>query len=76
VWGLWHGLGLFAHKVWSDRTRAAYLDLKNRPGRLRLWTWVGVVLTFHFVALGWVWFALPDVTQAAAVIGRLFGVGW
>jgi D-alanyl-lipoteichoic acid acyltransferase DltB (MBOAT superfamily) len=33
-----------------------------------------VLLTFHFVLLGWVWFALPETGQAVAVFQRLFGL--
>ncbi len=75
VWGVWHGLGLFAHKLWSDRTRRWYLRLNAHPRRKAAWTLVGVLLTFHFVALGWVWFALPLET-AARVFPRLLGLGW
>jgi D-alanyl-lipoteichoic acid acyltransferase DltB (MBOAT superfamily) len=74
IWGLWHGLGLFAHKVWSDRTRKRYLALKQHPRRERAWHIAGVLLTFHFVTLGWVWFALADVGQAWDVLLRLLGL--
>jgi D-alanyl-lipoteichoic acid acyltransferase DltB (MBOAT superfamily) len=76
IWGLWHGLGLFAHKVWSDRTRAWFMALQTRPGQRRAWTVAGVLITFHFVALSWVWFAVPDFNLAARVLLRLFGLGW
>lgn len=75
IWGLWHGLGLFAHKVWSDHTRVQYMRLAGRPRIRMLWHVAGVVMTFHFVALGWVWFALPDTQAALAVFARLFGIG-
>ena len=74
VWGLWHGLALFLHKVWSDRTRKWYRQLGERPRWKQVYTLGGVVLTFHYVALGWVWFALPDVTLAGSVLLRLLGV--
>lgn len=76
VWGLWHGLGLFVHKLWSDRTRKWYIGLREKPRLKTVWTLAGIVLTFHFVVLGWVWFALPDATLGAQVLGRLFGMGW
>ena len=76
VWGVWHGVGLFIHKVWSDRTRKRYMTLKAQPRLLRAWTIAGILLTFHFVALGWVWFALPDIGLAAKTFGRLFGIGF
>jgi alginate O-acetyltransferase complex protein AlgI len=76
IWGLWHGLGLFAHKLWSDRTRARYLRLKQQPQALQVWTLAGVLITFHFVVLSWVWFALSQPETAVTVFGRLWGVGW
>lgn len=76
IWGVWHALGLYAHKQWSDRTRVWVRGVQARPVRRRAWALWGWFLTFHFVALGWVWFALPDPAQSLRVIGRLFGVGW
>lgn len=75
AWGLWHGLGLFVHNRWADFTkpRAALLD--SRPRLKRAAHLLGVVATFHFVALGWVWFALPNLPLAVSVFTRLFGVG-
>lgn len=75
VWGAWHGLGLFMHKLWTDRTRTWYMSLKDKPRTKQAWTIAGVILTFHFVVLGWVWFALPDINTAFSVFIRLFGVG-
>ncbi|MBZ0292836.1 MAG: hypothetical protein K8L99_09775 [Anaerolineae bacterium] len=75
IWGAWHGLGLFLHKLWSDRTRRWYRGLNERPYLKQAYTVGGVILTFHFVALGWVWFALPDVGLAGSVFLRLFGLG-
>jgi D-alanyl-lipoteichoic acid acyltransferase DltB (MBOAT superfamily) len=74
VWGLWHGIGLFAHKLWSDRTRKWYIRLKQRPHLQHAWTIFGVLLTFHYVLLGWVWFALPDFDTALTTLHRLFGL--
>lgn len=71
VWGVWHGLGLFAHKLWSDRTRALYLALRERPRAARALEIAGVIVTFHYVALGWVWFALPDLGLGWDVMARL-----
>jgi alginate O-acetyltransferase complex protein AlgI len=75
IWGAWHGLGLFVHNRWADfmKPRAALLD--SRPRLKRLAQLAGVVVTFHFVALGWVWFVLPTPDLALGVFARLFGVG-
>ncbi|MBI1280191.1 MAG: hypothetical protein GC179_18835 [Anaerolineaceae bacterium] len=74
IWGVWHGVGLFAHKIWSDRTRSWYRGLKQRPSRQRIWYGVGTLLTFHFVLLGWVWFAMPDMSSALHFFGGLLGL--
>jgi D-alanyl-lipoteichoic acid acyltransferase DltB (MBOAT superfamily) len=74
VWGLWHGTGLFIHKVWSDRTRFYYIRLRDHPRLGQGVQIVGVILTFHFVVLGWIWFALPDMNVAWDVFLRVFGI--
>ncbi len=74
IWGVWHGLGLFVHKQWSDRTRKWVLSLKGKPLQKRAWTFFGWLLMFHFVVLGWVWFALPEVGQSLRVFAGLFGL--
>ena len=75
IWGIWHGVGLFVHKQWSDRTRKWYRSLNDQPRRKWAWTVVGWLITFHYVVLGWVWFALPTVDQSLHVFGGLFGIG-
>lgn len=74
VWGLWHGVGLFVHKMWSDRTRIYYMTLHERPMVKWAWTAAGWLVTFHFVVLGWVWFSLGDFATAVEVLGRLVGM--
>jgi alginate O-acetyltransferase complex protein AlgI len=76
VWGVWHGVGLFVHKQWSDRTRKWTRGLSARPSQKRAWTAFSWFATFQFVMIGWVWFLLPDVQQAAQTVLRLFGLGW
>jgi D-alanyl-lipoteichoic acid acyltransferase DltB (MBOAT superfamily) len=34
----------------------------------------GALLTFHFVAVGWVWFALSSTSDALLVLRRLVGL--
>jgi D-alanyl-lipoteichoic acid acyltransferase DltB (MBOAT superfamily) len=74
LWGLWHGLGQFAQNRWSEAVRARAAALQAQP----LWGTVmpaaNVLLTFHYVALGWVWFALPAPHISLLVLQRLFGL--
>ncbi|MEM6284683.1 MAG: MBOAT family O-acyltransferase, partial [Chloroflexota bacterium] len=74
IWGLWHGVALFVHKQYTDRTRKWYRTLKDKPWQSRAVEGVGWFITFHYVVLGWVWFALPTPSDSVQVIGRLFGL--
>ena len=80
IWGIWHGLGLFLHNRWLDFRRARQArDAAAQPEKpqpaapRREWTWLGTFLTFNYVALGWIWFALPLPAQSWAVLLKLFG---
>ena len=73
-WGLWHGLGLFIHNRWADFAKTHIALCPARPTFQRALNLLGAALTFHFVALGWVWFALPDPGLAWQMFGTLFGL--
>jgi alginate O-acetyltransferase complex protein AlgI len=72
LWGLWHGLGLFIHNRWSEWTRSRFTAIPL------LWQKVlntgGVLLTFHFVAIGWVFFALPSPAVSGHYLLTLVGL--
>ncbi len=71
-WGLWHGLGLFLQNRWSDfvKTRSSATD----PRWQRALQIGGVLLTFHFVALGWVFFTLSSPALSGIVFRKLFNL--
>ena len=72
VWGVWHGLGLFFHNRWSEWTKVRYAALPLRWQKLL--NAGGVVLTFHFVAIGWVFFALPSMSISGQFLQTLASV--
>lgn len=73
LWGLWHGTGLFIHKVFSDRTRPMQLRWKGTlPARV--FAMFSILLTFHFVLVGWVFFALPDPQSSLMLLRRMTGI--
>ncbi len=74
LWGMWHALGLFLQNRWSNLFRGTQERIAGSPVQ-RVLDGVSVILTFHFVTLGWVWFALPDPEQSIYVFARLFGWG-
>ena len=73
IWGAWHGAGMVGVTLWQ------YWQLRwgiRWPER-GLGRTLAIFLTFHFVALGWVFFRAPGVTEALAVfqaLGR--GLSW
>lgn len=71
LWGLWHGLGLFLHNRWSELTRARFARLS--PRWQKTLQAGGALLTFHFVAIGLVFFALPAPSVSLRFLGTLFG---
>jgi|CXWL01.1.fsa_nt_gi D-alanyl-lipoteichoic acid acyltransferase DltB (MBOAT superfamily) len=74
IWGLWHGLGLFIHNRWSDVTKAKAAAWATTPTRQAVLNVSGALLTFHFVALGWIFFALSSPVTSWQVLLKLFGV--
>ena len=71
LWGAWHGLGLFVQNRWSDWIKGR-LDVSTLPGLARLaLQGSGWLLTFLYVSLGWVWFAMPTPQLAIYVFGIL-----
>ena len=72
LWGAWHGLGLFLQNRWSDFVKTRFTA--NAPRMQRALQFGGILLTFHFVALGWVFFALSEPALSWKVILTLSGV--
>lgn len=73
-WGLWHGIGLFLQNRWSDFVRTRYPDLGQQTRLQPVLRIGGILLTFHFVALGWVFFALSEPALSLQVFRKLLGL--
>jgi len=74
VWGIWHGMGLYIHNRWVAFLKARSHVLPPSLFSSRGLKALSVLLTFHFVSIGWVWFALPEIGLSMTVLGRLFGM--
>jgi D-alanyl-lipoteichoic acid acyltransferase DltB (MBOAT superfamily) len=74
LWGLWHGLGLFLHNRWTAFLRRHPGWGNNRWLTSKGAVALGTVLTFHFVLLGWVLFALSDLVVIQRTYQVLFGM--
>ncbi len=76
IWGAWHGLGLFIHNRWSSFAGAKVASLTaEKPVLARTFQVSGMLFTFLYVSLGWIWFALPTTREALMAFGKLFGMG-
>lgn len=75
LWGAWHGLGLWLHRALTERTGGWDAFVAARPALARLAGVLSVLATFHFVALGWVFFALGDPALIVRALRGLFGLG-
>jgi D-alanyl-lipoteichoic acid acyltransferase DltB (MBOAT superfamily) len=75
IWGLWYGLGLFIQNRWSDWTKPLSARIQQKPVFNKVVTVFTTLLTFQFVIMGWVWFALPSTSLSLQVFARLFGMG-
>jgi alginate O-acetyltransferase complex protein AlgI len=67
--GLWHGAS-WTYVLWGG-WHGAGLAVERATKR-----WMGRILVFHFVCLGWILFRAPSVGQAMAYLGQLAHWSW
>jgi alginate O-acetyltransferase complex protein AlgI len=79
IWGLYHGAGLAAlryYRKWKSRLMPpALAEAAAAGGRTFMATvrdGISVLFTFHFVAVGWIFFYC-DFKTAVRVIVKMFG---
>lgn len=75
AWGLWHGIGLFVQNRYSTWAKPLTAWLEEHPRLKPVSRGFSTLLTFHYVALGWVWFALPSLGASIGVFLKLLGAG-
>jgi alginate O-acetyltransferase complex protein AlgI len=72
IWGAWHAVGLFVHKAFSDQTRRRQIKWRG-TWKAQAFHVFSVLLTFHFVLLGWVFFVFANVQQSLAFFMKMGG---
>jgi len=65
AWGLCHGLGV----------AALHAIRRTMPRGFGMPSWLSVLVTFHFVAVGWVFFRAPNIGRAGEVLAAAVGGG-
>ena len=61
-----HCMALILHKGWTHCFPSVAMNKKPLP------SFLGIFLTFHFVAFSWILFRSPDMPAALTMIGRIF----
>lgn len=74
VWGLWHGVGIVIQSRWTEWMTPKFKRFENNKNYQMISTILRVAFNFHYVALGWVWFALPSPEQALLTFEKLLGL--
>jgi D-alanyl-lipoteichoic acid acyltransferase DltB (MBOAT superfamily) len=67
IWGALHGIGLAIHKIWMLVTGKAFSGFNNK-------TWynaIALIITFHFVCLGWIFFKAENFETATTMIHQI-----
>jgi D-alanyl-lipoteichoic acid acyltransferase DltB (MBOAT superfamily) len=62
IWGALHGSAIVIHRIWKDLG-------------LRMWGWLGWLITFNFVNIAWVFFRAKDFEAVKKVLGGMVGAG-
>ncbi|MDR2040043.1 MAG: MBOAT family protein, partial [Bacteroidales bacterium] len=65
LWGGLHGLALVIHKAWSKYFPSSLMRRRPVP------SFLGVLITFHFVAFCWIFFRASDMSVATEMIRRI-----
>ena len=66
IWGALHGAAVAGEHLMGGGTRAV----------TRLPRWLGILLTFHFVTVTWVFFRAPTVAHAWSMLTAAFAGPW
>jgi D-alanyl-lipoteichoic acid acyltransferase DltB (MBOAT superfamily) len=73
AWGVWNGVGLFLQNIITG-----FITRRTRGGKpvwqiSAIYQAFSIILTFLYISLGWVWFALPTLDASMRVFFVLFG---
>jgi D-alanyl-lipoteichoic acid acyltransferase DltB (MBOAT superfamily) len=68
IWGGLHGGGLAVERFISERRKKENGEKKKRF----IFKILGVIFTFHFVCLGWIFFRSPNLSMAIQYLAGIF----
>lgn len=68
IWGGLHGLYLIVNHIWRETVSRLGLRINRRLGHV-----LGVLVTFHSVVVGWVFFRAADSKSALRILAGMYG---
>jgi alginate O-acetyltransferase complex protein AlgI len=69
IWGAFHGILLVLHKEYQKVCEA--LGVAKTLVNSKVYHWVSVVVTFHLVVIGWVFFRAEDMNIAMQMLSKM-----
>ena len=67
IWGALHGIGLAIHKIWMLLTGKKMGKFHNK----KLYKAFAILITFHFVCFGWVFFKAASLEDASNMLYQI-----
>ena len=67
IWGAIHGLGLSIHKLWEEKSSVVL----SKINKSLIYNIISVIVTFHFVCLGWVFFKSDSFAKALSMLRQI-----
>jgi alginate O-acetyltransferase complex protein AlgI len=67
IWGALHGIALAIHKIWMLITGKIFSGFNNS----KWYNAIAVLITFHFVCFGWVFFKAATIEDASNMIYQI-----
>jgi D-alanyl-lipoteichoic acid acyltransferase DltB (MBOAT superfamily) len=74
IWGIWNAAGLFFHNRLTQITSKPPDLMKETNVKTKLIKVFFTSITFLYISLGWIWFALPDANLSMSVFRTLAGL--
>lgn len=69
VWGIFHGLALIVHREFTFLK--ASVTAWSGFFQSKLWHFASVILTFHVVCIGWVFFRVENISTAFGMVKKM-----
>lgn len=68
IWGALHGFGLAIHKLWMMGPGGWF---NSRPRGQGIYRFAALLLTFHFVCFGWIFFKADNLELAGVMLHQI-----